>query len=392
MRKLSLMVLLLFTIWLFADNSPLILIHGLNGRPSDMSSLEEAVSNTFQFSDRFKVGYDSNAKIEDIAISVGEQIANSAQVNNKQAVVIAHSMGGLVARQYMLNKQASSAVKALITIGTPHTGTGLATIPNWIAFLGTDIAAIVAPPVLDIQPERSIVLATTAGSILIFAEGIGKLAAIGYILPLIPAQWNLSLSVQLDAFSNRLAAYKNSCISEMALNNQFLSNLNSATLPVKGSEGKSIYYASIYGTKSDLFPMLEELTGYGTEVQSALGTISINYATWGAYYVATNGWWNWVRLANGLAYLAGAAITFPPHQSWTYNTLLVGSSESDAVVPTYSQKFPKNVVPISSGATYIDPVPADDANHLEETIPTQKVKYALDYILERAQVPKIGSN
>jgi len=42
MRKLSLMVLLLFTIWLFADNSPLILIHGLNGRPSDMSSLEEA--------------------------------------------------------------------------------------------------------------------------------------------------------------------------------------------------------------------------------------------------------------------------------------------------------------------------------------------------------------
>jgi len=84
MRKLSLMVLLLFTIWLFADNSPLILIHGLNGRPSDMSSLEEAVSNTFQFSDRFKVGYDSNAKIEDIAISVGEQIANSAQVNNSK--------------------------------------------------------------------------------------------------------------------------------------------------------------------------------------------------------------------------------------------------------------------------------------------------------------------
>ena len=392
MRKLSLMVLLLFTVWLFADNSPLILIHGLNGRPSDMSSLEEAVSNTFRFSDRFKVGYDSNAKIEDIAINVGEQIANSAQVNKKQAVVITHSMGGLVARQYMLNKQASSAVKALITIGTPHTGTGLATIQNWIAFLGTDVAAIVAPPLLDRQPERSIVLATTAGSILIFAEGMGKLAAIGYILPLIPAQWNLSLSVQLDAFSNGLAAYKNSCIAEMALNSQFLSNLNSRTLPVKGSEGKSIYYASIYGTKSDLYTMLEELTGYGTEVQSALGAISISYATWGAYYVATTGWWNLLRLVNGLAYLAGAAITFPPAQSWTYNTLLVGLWESDAVVPTYSQKFPKSVVPISSGATYIDPQEANDANHLEETIPTQKVKLALDYILDWAQVPKIGSN
>jgi len=61
-------------------------------------------------------------------------------------------------------------------------------------------------------------------------------------------------------------------------------------------------------------------------------------------------------------------------------------------VPVYSQKFPKSVVPTSSGAKYIDPVPADDANHLEETIPTQEVKYALDRILERAQVPKIGSN
>jgi len=61
-------------------------------------------------------------------------------------------------------------------------------------------------------------------------------------------------------------------------------------------------------------------------------------------------------------------------------------------VPTYSQKFPKSVVPTSSGAKYIDPVPANDANHLEETIPTQKVKLALDRILDLAQVPRIGSN
>jgi len=70
------------------------------------------------------------------------------------------------------------------------------------------------------------------------------------------------------------------------------------------------------------------------------------------------------------------------------NKSLVCSWESDAAVPVYSQKFPKSVVPISSGATYIDPVPANDANHLEETIPTQEVKYALDRILERAQVPR----
>ena len=70
------------------------------------------------------------------------------------------------------------------------------------------------------------------------------------------------------------------------------------------------------------------------------------------------------------------------------NKSLVGSSESDAVVPVYSQKFPKSVVPTSSGAKYIDPREANDANHLEETIPTQEVKCDLDYILDSAQVPR----
>jgi len=46
------------------------------------------------------------------------------------------------------------------------------------------------------------------------------------------------------------------------------------------------------------------------------------------------------------------------------------------------------VVPTSSGATYIEQWQANDAKNLEETIPTQKVKLALDYILDSAQVPR----
>ena len=68
------------------------------------------------------------------------------------------------------------------------------------------------------------------------------------------------------------------------------------------------------------------------------------------------------------------------------NKSLVCSSESDAVVPVYSQKFPKSVVP--NMLYYIQPQEANDANYLEETIPTQKVKLALDYILDSAQVPR----
>ena len=55
-------------------------------------------------------------------------------------------------------------------------------------------------------------------------------------------------------------------------------------------------------------------------------------------------------------------------------------------MPVYSQKFPKSVVP--NMLYYIQPQEANDANYLEETIPTQKVKLALDYILDSAQVPR----
>jgi len=88
-----------------------------------------------------------------------------------------------------------------------------------------------------------------------------------------------------------------------------------------------------------LFTLLQELLGEnGAVVSPLLGVIGSCYAGWGAYYVATGGWWNWVRTLNGLAYIAGGAIIFPPIQSNVYNQLLVGSLESDAVVPVGSQK------------------------------------------------------
>ena len=57
-------------------------------------------------------------------------------------------------------------------------------------------------------------------------------------------------------------------------------------------------------------------------------------------------------------------------------------------MPVNSQKFPKNVVPTSSGATYIEPQEANDANHLEETIPTEQIKKNLKDILGRCGVSK----
>ena len=386
LNKVIMVIFLLCTIWLFADSpSPLILIHGLNGAPSDMNALETEVSSVYQFTNSLKVGYISNARIGDIATAVANQIET---VCNKQAVVITHSMGGLVARQYMLNKQTSSAVKALITIGTPHTGTGLATTTNWANFISADIAAMILPPLLDCQPEKQAIVKFVSSPIQQFSQSIVEFAHKFFNFSdfSISCNWSVSLSDLVGAlYSN--AVYNNPCIEDMALGSSFISHLNSSTLPATGIEGKSIYYGSIYGTKNDLFTLLQELLGEnGAVVSPLLGVIGSCYAGWGAYYVATGGWWNWVRTLNGLAYIAGGAIIFPPIQSNVYNQLLVGSLESDAVVPVGSQKLPRGVVP--SGAQYIEPLPAPDANHLEETRPTEQVKSNLYYILDYAQVPK----
>ena len=48
--------------------------------------------------------------------------------NSKIFHIIGHSMGGLIARQYIQFHGGDERVKSLITLGTPHHGTPLATV------------------------------------------------------------------------------------------------------------------------------------------------------------------------------------------------------------------------------------------------------------------------
>lgn len=67
-----------------------------------------------------------NAGIDDMVPLVERAIAELlALAGGEQVVIVAHSMGGLVARAY-LRRHGSAQVARVITLGTPHHGTALA--------------------------------------------------------------------------------------------------------------------------------------------------------------------------------------------------------------------------------------------------------------------------
>jgi triacylglycerol esterase/lipase EstA (alpha/beta hydrolase family) len=66
------------------------------------------------------------ADIDDYAPLVDEALARLCQeTGHEKAVVVAHSMGGLVVRAY-IRKYGAARIARVITLGTPHRGTGLA--------------------------------------------------------------------------------------------------------------------------------------------------------------------------------------------------------------------------------------------------------------------------
>ena len=55
------------------------------------------------------------------------------QTGSEKVVIVAHSMGGLVARNYIHNMEGDKRIEKLITLGTPHHGT---TIADTVFFMG----------------------------------------------------------------------------------------------------------------------------------------------------------------------------------------------------------------------------------------------------------------
>lgn len=73
--------------------------------------------------------------IDDAADSLEPAVRRAEQVTGRKPLIVAHSMGGLVARAWMAKYGGAERVHRVITIGTPHRGT-------WTARHGHTINAI----------------------------------------------------------------------------------------------------------------------------------------------------------------------------------------------------------------------------------------------------------
>jgi pimeloyl-ACP methyl ester carboxylesterase len=107
-------------------------VHGIGSGGSTWNYAVNRLDDTFLINPRAN-SYNSNVPISGIASQYGSSLVA------QNSVVVAHSMGGLVARE-MVRQQGTGRVSALITTGTPHVGASIAnaidavndeTVINW---------------------------------------------------------------------------------------------------------------------------------------------------------------------------------------------------------------------------------------------------------------------
>lgn len=111
------------------NDSVLVLVHGWTSSPSACWSV--FVNSTIngnikakKYSKILTFGYDSGRHINENGKYFAECI--KAKLKGCKVDIVAHSMGGLVARSAIEDNGASDYVRALITLGTPHKGVDLA--------------------------------------------------------------------------------------------------------------------------------------------------------------------------------------------------------------------------------------------------------------------------
>ncbi len=145
-RYISIIVALFSCVYTIAqsiDNAPaVVFLHGMNGSASSLMFHYYRINNyqKIHLIDRATkiyspIEYRSVMGVETSASDVENVIYGFDQnfYNRPKRIIIAHSMGGLVARKWQVNKKFSSnkqAYTGLITLATPHSGTAIASLLN----------------------------------------------------------------------------------------------------------------------------------------------------------------------------------------------------------------------------------------------------------------------
>ena len=105
----------------WSGNKIALMVHGIAGRKEDMLALAVYLSKKKVYDKIYAVQYKLGYKIE----SQGKKLANiirSKQPAGSTFHIIAHSMGGLIARSAVENHGIDKSTKKLVMMGTPQTG------------------------------------------------------------------------------------------------------------------------------------------------------------------------------------------------------------------------------------------------------------------------------
>ncbi|MDB4633994.1 alpha/beta fold hydrolase [Rubripirellula sp.] len=114
-----------------ADGRPLVLcLHGLNGTHETFDGLRKNLRSCGYRT--AAISYEPHRPIAMLASEVSKEVAAhlASSPQKHQLVIVGHSMGGLIAREWTNNVALENeAISGLITIGTPHQGSAWATLP-----------------------------------------------------------------------------------------------------------------------------------------------------------------------------------------------------------------------------------------------------------------------
>lgn len=102
---------------------PLVFVHGMGGNRGNFYLLAKYLS--IQGRKRsYKIHFPNSLSIEEMARLLASFVEKVKELNNEEKVdIVAHSLGGLVARLAMADLNLGDSVNTFITLGTPHKGT-----------------------------------------------------------------------------------------------------------------------------------------------------------------------------------------------------------------------------------------------------------------------------
>lgn len=107
--------------------TPILLLHGLADNHSIFTLLRRGLLRR-GFSQVFAMNYSFRTKdVRTLAIQLAEEIETIVEETGYERIhVVAHSLGGVIARYYVTRLGGDERVHTLVTLGSPHSGTLLA--------------------------------------------------------------------------------------------------------------------------------------------------------------------------------------------------------------------------------------------------------------------------